>query len=80
MCYPVNDRKDIFHDDRARLTFLDVIGEMSDQYHVDIFGYTLMNNHYLCGAPHKKWLGIIALGADTENDFGSSIRNWVPAS
>ncbi len=25
-----NERKDIFHDDRDRLTFLDVIGEMSD--------------------------------------------------
>jgi len=41
-----NERKDIFYDDRDRLTFLDVIGEMSDQYHVDIFAYTLMNNHY----------------------------------
>jgi len=41
-----NERKDIFHDDRDRLTFLDVIGEMSDQYHVDILAYILMGNHY----------------------------------
>jgi len=41
-----NERKDIFHDDRDRQTFLDVIGEMSDQYRVDIFAYTLMDNHY----------------------------------
>ena len=41
-----NDRKEIFHDDWDRLTFLDVIGEMSDQYHVDMFAYILMSNHY----------------------------------
>ena len=41
-----NERKDIFRDDRDRVTFLDVIGEMADQYHIDIFAYTLMNNHF----------------------------------
>jgi REP element-mobilizing transposase RayT len=41
-----NERKNIFRDDRDRRTFLDVIGEMADQYDVDIFAYTLMNNHY----------------------------------
>jgi len=41
-----NERRDIFHDDRDRLTFLDVIAEMADQYHVDVFAYTLMTNHY----------------------------------
>ena len=41
-----NERRDIFHDDRDRQTFLDVIREMSDQYRVDIFAYTLMDNHY----------------------------------
>ena len=41
-----NERRDIFHDDRDRQTFLDVIREMSDQYRVDILTYTLMNNHY----------------------------------
>ena len=43
-----NERKDIFHDDRDRLTFLDAIGEMADNYDVDIFAYVLMGNHYLC--------------------------------
>jgi len=37
-----NERKDIFHDDRDRLTFLDAIGEMADNYDVDIFAYVLM--------------------------------------
>ncbi|MFC1859000.1 transposase [Thermodesulfobacteriota bacterium] len=41
-----NERKDIFHDDRDRLTFLDVIGQMADNYDVDIFAYVLMGNHY----------------------------------
>ncbi len=41
-----NERRDIFRDDRDRLTFLDVIGEMTDQYRVDVFAYTLMTNHY----------------------------------
>jgi len=41
-----NERRDIFHDDRDRLTFLDVIAGMADQYHVDVFAYTLMTNHY----------------------------------
>jgi len=41
-----NERRDIFYDDRDRLTFPDVIAEMADQYHVDVFAYTLMTNHY----------------------------------
>ena len=42
-----NERKDIFRDDRERLTFLDVVAEMSNQYHVDIFAYTLMTGFFL---------------------------------
>jgi len=41
-----NERKDIFHDDRDRLTFLEAIGEMTDNYDVDVFAYVLMSNHY----------------------------------
>ena len=41
-----NERKDIFVDERDRLTFLDAIGEMADHYDVDIFAYVLMGNHY----------------------------------
>jgi REP element-mobilizing transposase RayT len=55
MCYPEelyhvlsrgNERKDIFHDDRDRLTFTDAIGQMADNYDVDIFAYVLMSTHY----------------------------------
>jgi REP element-mobilizing transposase RayT len=41
-----NERKDIFYDDRDRLMFLDTIGQMADNYDVDIFAYVLMSNHY----------------------------------
>ena len=41
-----NEGKDIFHDDRDRHTFLDGIGEMADNYDVDIFAYVLIGNHY----------------------------------
>jgi len=41
-----NDRKDIFYDDQDRLMFLDVIGQMVDNYDVDVFAYVLMSNHY----------------------------------
>ena len=41
-----NERKDIFRDDEDRKTFLNVIGEMSERYAVDIFAYVLMDNHY----------------------------------
>ena len=56
-----NERKDIFHDDRDRLTFLDAIGEMADNYDVDIFAYVLMGKHYArCDTihhlfPHMHW-------------------------
>ena len=43
-----NERKDIFRDDRDRLTFLDAISEMADNYDIDIFAYVLMGNHFLC--------------------------------
>ena len=41
-----NERKDIFLDDRDRLTFLDATGEMADNYDVAVFAYVLMSNSY----------------------------------
>ena len=41
-----NEGKDIFYDDRDRLKFLDAVGEMADNYDVNIFAYVLM-----CYAP-----------------------------
>lgn len=41
-----NEKRDIFYDDNDRLLFLDMLGEMSWRFEVDIFAYVLMDNHY----------------------------------
>ena len=41
-----NEQGDIFIDDKDRNGFINLIGEMSDRFDVDIFAYVLMNNHY----------------------------------
>ncbi len=49
-----NERCNIVVDDKDRNLFLDTVGEMSQRFEVDICAYVLMDNHFLCGAPHKK--------------------------
>jgi len=41
-----NQQQDIFLADGDRHRFLDVMGEMSDRFEVDIIAYVLMDNHY----------------------------------
>ena len=41
-----NGRSDIFLNDKDRNSFLDVVGEMSERFDIDIFAYVLMDNHY----------------------------------
>jgi REP element-mobilizing transposase RayT len=41
-----NERKDIFFDDDDRRMFMDILGEMSERFVIDIFAYVLMSNHY----------------------------------
>ena len=41
-----NEGRDIFIDQKDRVSFLDTIGEMSERYDFDIFAYVLMDNHY----------------------------------
>ena len=41
-----NEQRDIFLEDDDRNCFLDVLGEMSERFAVDIFAYVLMDNHY----------------------------------
>ena len=48
-----NERKAIVADDKDRLVFLDTLAQMSNRYDAEIHAYVLMDNHYLCGAPHK---------------------------
>lgn len=61
-----NNRCDIFLDGKDRLDFLDVLGEMSERFEVDVFAFTLMKNHYhlLLKTRHRnlsksmQWLGV----------------------
>ena len=41
-----NDRKDIFLVDNDRLSFIAILGEMSERFEITIYAYVLMNNHY----------------------------------
>ena len=41
-----NARQDIFTDDRDRLLFIDLIGEMAVRFEIDVYAWVLMGNHY----------------------------------
>jgi putative transposase len=41
-----NEPGDIFYDNTDRGRFLDIIGELSERFAVDILAYVLMDNHY----------------------------------
>jgi REP element-mobilizing transposase RayT len=41
-----NDRREIFRSNADREMFLDLIGEFSDRFQIDVFAYVLMDNHY----------------------------------
>ena len=41
-----NERKVIYRDDRDRLHFLDLLGEMVEGYGVQVHAYVLMDNHF----------------------------------
>ncbi|MFC1853223.1 transposase [candidate division CSSED10-310 bacterium] len=49
-----NERRPISYDDQDRQLFLDTLDEMSVRFKNEIQVYVLMDNHFLCGAPHKK--------------------------
>ncbi|MBW1824790.1 MAG: transposase [Deltaproteobacteria bacterium] len=41
-----NEQRKIFTDDEDRLLFLELIGEMSERFDIEIYAYVLMTNHY----------------------------------
>jgi len=41
-----NERGNIVFEDEDRKMFLDILGEMSERFEIDVFGYVLMDNHY----------------------------------
>ena len=48
-----HNRRAIFEDDGDRRHFLSLLESMIAMHRVEVHGYVLMDNHYLCGAPHK---------------------------
>jgi len=41
-----NERRDIFADDGDRISFLEILGNMSERFEIEVYAYVLMNNHY----------------------------------
>ncbi len=41
-----NDRRNIFTDDDDRIVFLEILGNMSERFEIEVYAYVLMNNHY----------------------------------
>ena len=41
-----NERREIFHDDRDYLRFLETLGKMVERFRVEIHAYVLMKNHF----------------------------------
>ena len=41
-----NERRDIFADDGDRISFLEILGQMSERFEIEVYAYVLMDNHY----------------------------------
>lgn len=41
-----NERKNIFTNNDNRISFLEILGNMSERFAVEVYAYVLMNNHY----------------------------------
>ena len=48
------NRKRIFLDDYDAIEFLDTIGDTVERFGIEVHAYSLMPNHYLCAAAHKR--------------------------
>jgi len=53
----INKRR-IVDDVADRKNFVTRMGELAVGTKTAIYAWALMTNHFLCGAPHKKWVGI----------------------
>ena len=41
-----NERRNIFYDNDDRISFLEILGKMSERFEIEVYAYVLMNNHY----------------------------------
>ena len=64
------EKRDVFRDDVDRLSFLSILGRMSERFMIDLYAYVLMPNHYhlliQTNAPNlsrsMQWLGTTYTG------------------
>jgi REP-associated tyrosine transposase len=47
-----NERRSIYADDEDRRQFLQRVARMVELFRLPLHTFVLMENHYLCGAPH----------------------------
>ncbi len=41
-----NEQRNIFTDNDDRISFLEILGKMSERFEIEVYAYVLMNNHY----------------------------------
>ena len=41
-----NEQRNIFTDNDDRISFLEILGNMSERFEIEVYAYVLMNNHY----------------------------------
>ena len=41
--------------DIEKQKLVDLVKRLSEYFTVEVLGYQVMDNHYLCGAPHSTW-------------------------
>jgi REP element-mobilizing transposase RayT len=49
-----NGGMDLFGDDQDRYRFFLLLQEGVERFGFQVVAYCLMDNHFLCGAPHKR--------------------------
>ena len=52
------EHKKIFRDKTDRDNFIGRLARLMPETHTCFYAWVLTSNYFLCGAPHKKWLGI----------------------
>ena len=52
------ERKKISRSDSDRKNLFGRLGDLVAETQTDCFAWVFMDNHVLCGAPHKDWLAI----------------------
>ena len=77
-----NERRNISLDDKDRVMFLDIVGEASERFEVEVFAFVLMTTHYhiliRTNRPNLsktiQWLGVTYTRKFNNSHLGSGHR------